>query len=109
MNLLTGHEEILLLAILRLEDNAYGVTIRREVSRATGKEWSIGAVYDPLYRMQKKGLIESYLSRPTAERGGRSKRMFKSTEKGIQALKAHHRIMDRMRSGIETSLFDIVR
>ena len=54
MKLLSSHDEILLLAILRLKDNAYGMTIRREVSKATGKNWSIGAIYDPLYRMEKK-------------------------------------------------------
>ena len=107
MNLLSGHEEILLLAILKLEDNAYGVTIRREVSLATGKEWSIGAIYDPLYRMQKKGFIDSYLSNPTAERGGRSKRMFRIRKQGLDALRAHTRVRKKLVNGIENPVLDL--
>ena len=94
MRLLTGYEEIFLLTILKLKDNAYGVTIRREVSRITNREWSIGAIYDPLYRLEKKSFIESHLSRPTQERGGRSKRMFGVTEKGLEALLAYKKIRD---------------
>jgi len=94
MRLLTGYDEIFLLTILKLKDNAYGVTIRREVSRLTGREWSIGAIYDPLYRLEKGSLVESRLSGPTRERGGRSKRMFRVTEKGREALLAHKKIRD---------------
>lgn len=106
MNLLSGHEEILLLTILKLGDNAYGVSIRREVSRATGKNWTIGAIYDPLYRMQKKGLIDSFLSDPTAERGGRSKRMFKVQQLGLDALKAHAKARKKLVDGIENPVLD---
>jgi PadR family transcriptional regulator PadR len=94
MKLLTGYDEIFLLTILKLKDNAYGVTIRREISRLTGREWSIGAIYDPLYRLEKKSFIESHLSDPTEERGGRSKRMFRVNEKGIEALLAHKKIRE---------------
>jgi DNA-binding PadR family transcriptional regulator len=83
-----------MLAILGLKDNAYGVTIRRQVSKASGKEWSIGAIYDPLYRLEQKGFVESYLSEPTAERGGRSKRMFIITENGKRALVEHRKVRD---------------
>jgi len=94
MKPLTGYDEIFLLAVLKLKDNAYGVTIRREISRAMGREWSIGAVYDPLYRLEKRSLIESRLSDPTPERGGRSKRMFRVSEKGLEALLEHKKIRD---------------
>ena len=107
MNLLSGHEEIFLLIILKLGDNAYGVTIRREVSKATGKDWSIGAVYDPLYRLEKKGLIESFLSGPTGERGGRSKRMFKLRKEGLKALAAHKKVREKLWAGIEIPTFSI--
>ena len=100
MKLLSSHDEVLLLAILRLKDNAYGMTIRREVSNSTGKNWSIGAIYDPLYRMEKKGLVESFLSDPTKERGGRSKRIFKVKKKGIEALLSHKKIRDRLWQGL---------
>lgn len=101
MKLLSSHDEILLLAILRLKDNAYGMTIRREVSKATGKNWSIGAIYDPLYRMEKKGLLESFLSEPTKERGGRSKRIFKISKKGIEALLEHKKTRERLWQGVK--------
>lgn len=94
MKILSSHDEILLLAILKLQENAYGVTIRREVSKATGKNWSIGAIYDPLYRLEQKGLVESVLSDPTQERGGRSKRLFTVTRKGMEELAAHKAVRD---------------
>lgn len=100
MKLLSNQDEVLLLAILKLKDNAYGMTIRREVSKATGKDWSIGAVYDPLYRLEKKGLVESYLSDPTNRRGGRSKRIFKVRKKGFDALIAHKRIREKLWKGM---------
>lgn len=94
MKPLTGYDEIFLLTILKLKDNAYGVTIRKEISRATGREWTIGAVYDPLYRLEKKYLVESHLSDPTQERGGRSKRMFRVNDQGLEALLAHKKLRD---------------
>ena len=100
MKLLSSHDEIFLLAILKLKDNAYGMNIRREVSKATGKDWSIGAIYDPLYRMEKRGLLESYLSEPTNERGGRSKRIFKVKKKGLDALLEHKNTRDSLWRGI---------
>ena len=101
MKLLSGHDEIILLILLRLKDNAYGTTIRRELSKVTGREWSIGAVYDPLYRLEKRGLIESSLSTPVRERGGRSKRMFRVRPKGLDALSEHKRVLDRLWQGLE--------
>lgn len=94
--MLTNLDELLLLVVLRLEGNAYGVTIRRDLSKTTGKDWAIGAVYDPLYRLEQRGLISSSLSRPTQERGGRSKRMFCLTQKGREALLAHKKIRDKL-------------
>ena len=103
MKLLSSHDEVLLLAILNLGDNAYGMTIRREVSKATGKEWSIGAVYDPLYRLEERGLVESCLSHPTPERGGRSKRIFKVTGVGLEALMAHKQVRDNLWRRLESA------
>jgi len=101
MKLLSSHDEILLLTILKLGENAYGVTIRKEVSRATGKEWSIGAIYDPLYRLEQKGLVESTFSEPIQERGGRSKRLFCLTQEGKKQLAAHKAVRDKLWNGIE--------
>ncbi len=96
MKLLSSHDEMLLLAILSLGENAYGLTIRKEVSRATGKDWSIGAIYDPLYRLEKKGFVESSLTEPTPERGGRSKRVFCVTSRGKKALREAKAVRDHL-------------
>lgn len=96
MKLLSSHDELLMLVILELGENAYGVPIRKELSRATGKEWSIGAVYDPLYRLENRGLVESFLSEPTSDRGGRSKRIFLLTPKGREALLSHKKVRDHL-------------
>jgi len=105
MKLLSSHDEMLLLAILSLGDNAYGLTIRKEVSKATGKDWSIGAIYDPLYRLEKKGYVESSLTEPTAERGGRSKRVFCLTLRGEKALREQKTVRDNLlRKIAETAL-----
>ena len=100
MNLLSGHDEIILLVILSLGDNAYGTTIRREVSDVTGREWSIGAVYDPLYRLEKRGMIQSFLSSPIKERGGRSRRMFSVRNEGLEALMDHKTVRDSLWKGL---------
>jgi len=86
MKLLSRIEEMVLLSILKLEENAYGVTIRKLISEITGKKWSIGAIYVPLERLEHKGFVESYTGDPTEMRGGRSKRMYKVTREGFKAL-----------------------
>jgi len=96
MKLLSSQDEVLLLAVIALGKDAYGVTIRRAVSEATGRNWSIGAIYDPLYRLEKRGFVGSSLSDPVAERGGRSKRIFRVTAPGIKALVENKRVKDGM-------------
>ena len=106
MKLLSSHDEMLLLAILSLGDNAYGLTIRREVSKATKKEWSIGAIYDPLYRLEKKGYVKSSLTEPTAERGGRSKRVFCLTSRGRKALNEQKTVRENLLRNITERALD---
>ncbi len=106
MKVLSSQDEILMLAVLALGDNAYGVTIRRHVSRVTAKEWSIGAIYDPLYRLEKKGLVRSFLTEPTSERGGRSKRMFQVTREGQKALMEHKKVRDELWNGLSNLAFE---
>ena len=72
-------EEIVLLAVWKLKEDAYGITIRKLIQE-------IGAVYVPLERLEKKGLLTSYNSSPSPERGGRRKRLFKITSAGIKEL-----------------------
>ena len=86
MKYLSRPEEIVLLSVWRLKQNAYGVTIRNLVQKTTKKYWSIGAVYVPLERLEKKGYVKSFSSEPTPERGGRRKRFFEITEEGKKEL-----------------------
>jgi PadR family transcriptional regulator, regulatory protein PadR len=79
-------EQVVLLAILRLDDEAYGVTIRSEIAACTGREPAPGALYTTLDRMQEKGIVRSWLGDATPQRGGRPKRYFAVTKAGRSAL-----------------------
>lgn len=92
MKLLSRIEEIILLAIFRLGDEAYGMSIRAEVIAATGKKWLLGAIYGPLGRLHKNGYVTTVRGEPTPERGGRSKVYYRLTREGIAALKEIHRV-----------------
>lgn len=86
MEILSRIEELLLLTVWKLQDDAYGLTIRAHLSELMGQELSVGAVYTPLKRLKKRGYLSSRDSEPTDERGGRSKRFFNLTQKGVRAL-----------------------
>lgn len=86
MKLLTRAEELILLAVWKLEGNAYCIPIRAQISEITGENWSLGSIYMPLDRLVKKGYLDSYLSDATPDRGGRRKRIYELTEKGMKAL-----------------------
>jgi len=77
---------LFLLAIWKLQDNAYAVTIRDQVNKSTGKTWSFGATFVTLERLVQKRYLTSYLSESTQKRGGRRKRMYELTRVGIKAL-----------------------
>ena len=83
---LSRSEEIILLVVMKLDENAYGVSIRKKVQELTGKYWSIGSVYVPLERLEQKGYVKSFSSEPLSERGGRRKRLFRITLEGIKEL-----------------------
>ncbi|MCP4725735.1 MAG: PadR family transcriptional regulator [bacterium] len=100
MKLLSRAEELVLLAIWRLQDNAYCVPIREQVQIVTGKEWTFGAVYIPLHRLEKKGFVDSILGNATTERGGRSKRYYKVRKKGLKALSEIKKVENAMWDGI---------
>jgi len=86
MGMLSRTDEMILLTVWRLEDNAYGVTIAEMLTRLSGKKWVLGAVYVPLERLEKKGFLCSYLGQSTKRRGGRSKRLYKLTRVGLDVL-----------------------
>lgn len=94
-------EHIIVLALLRLEDRAYGVTVRQEIEFRIKREVSIGAVYATLDRLETKGYVKSHRGDPTPERGGRSKRFFRVTAKGVSAVNRTQRALQTMTEGLE--------
>lgn len=107
MRLLSRSEELVLLTVWKLEQEAYCVPIRDDLIRATGQNWSFGSIYDPLDRLERKKLLTSYLTEPVRERGGRSKRIYRLTRHGKNALLDLRRIQERLwaeTSGIEPLL-----
>jgi DNA-binding PadR family transcriptional regulator len=94
-------EHVIVLALLRLEDRAYGVTVRQEIELRTKREVSIGAVYATLDRLEAKGFVKSRLGEPTPERGGRSKRFFRVTASGVAAVNRTHRALQSMTEGLD--------
>lgn len=101
MKLLSRAEETLLLAIWRLQDNAYGVKIREQVEDVTGQSWAFGALFVTLERLVKKEMLTSYLTDPTPERGGRSKRVYKLTLDGRESLVQIQKVQKELWDGIE--------
>jgi DNA-binding PadR family transcriptional regulator len=101
MKLLTRAEELVLLAVWRLQENAYCVPIREQLMEVTKKKWSFGSVYDALDRLEKKGLLSSSLSEPLKSRGGRSKRIYKQTKEGLKAMVEMRNVQKRIWEGIE--------
>src|SRR6478752_10477708 len=92
-------ELLVMLALFRLADRAYGVTVRREIETRTGREVSIGAIYATLDRLEAKGYVKSRMGDPTPERGGRSKRFFRVTAKGVAAVNRTQRALQSMTEG----------
>ena len=93
-------EQVVLLAILRLGDDAYGVTIRREIAKCTGREPAPGALYTTLDRLGEKELVSSAYGDPTPERGGRAKRYFTVTASGVRAVARAQRAYQRLLKGL---------
>ena len=93
-------EQVVLLAILRLGEEAYGVTIRREIAQCTEREPAPGALYTTLDRLEEKGLVSSAYGDPTPERGGRAKRYFTVTASGVRAVARAQRAYQRLLKGL---------
>src|SRR5262245_47574424 len=100
--LLGSLEHIILLALVRLESNAYGMTVRREIEERTGRSISIGAVYATLARLEATGYVRSLVGDPTAERGGRAKRLFRIESGGERALRSSQEAIRRMTAGLKS-------
>jgi DNA-binding PadR family transcriptional regulator len=95
------YEQIVLLAILRLGESAYGVTIRSEIAECTGRDSSPGALYTTLDRLEDKGFVSSRIGDPSPQRGGRAKRYFAVTASGISAVTRAQRAYRRLLEGIQ--------
>jgi len=91
--LLTDFELMILLAILRVGDDVYGVLIAREIETTAGRTVLLGAVYAALERLERNGFITSTVGTPTPERGGRAKRFFRVTSRGLRAVKDTRRAL----------------
>ena len=100
-DLLGEFEHLILLAVLRLSDGAYGMSVRREIADRTGRDVSIGAVYATLDRLAAKGLVTSAMGDSTPERGGRAKRSFHLTGAGIAAVNRTRQELSKMLEGLE--------
>lgn len=93
-----------LVAIARLGDEAYGLAIREEVSARTGHDYSVGAIYTTLQRLEQKGLVTSRTIEPLAVRGGRSRREYALTAAGRRALRESQRAASSMWAGLNAEL-----
>jgi DNA-binding PadR family transcriptional regulator len=96
MEPLSRREEQVLLAVWELQDEAYLLSIRGHLSRITQKNWSVGIIHKPLLKLEKKGFITSSMGGATAKRGGRRKKLYRTTALGVDALKALRHEQDAM-------------
>jgi PadR family transcriptional regulator PadR len=92
-------EYLLITAAAGLGERAYGAAIREEIEAATGRACSIGALYTTIERLEKKGLIKTWMGDATPQRGGRAKRMVRVTSKGVQAAKGFYDAVTRASRG----------
>ena len=104
MRELTIPEQNLLLAIWRLNDDAYGVSIRKKIEEVTSRDIIYGTLYNMLDQLVRKGYVIKWRGEPTAERGGRSKIYYKLTEEGLKALEAARELQRSLWDGIPEAL-----
>jgi PadR family transcriptional regulator len=97
-------EYAVLLAVLHLNDGAYAVPVRDLIAERTGREVARGALYTALERLEAKGCLHSVMRDPSEGRGGRQRRLFDVTPKGLEALRATHTALQRLTTGLERIL-----
>ena len=97
-------EQLVLLGVLRLQDEAYGAAIRQEIHARSGRDVSINAVYTTLDRLETKGLLESWTGEPTAQRGGRRRKFYGLKPAGIAAMRQAYHAFQSMADGLEGRL-----
>src|ERR1700704_5255116 len=97
-------EQLVLMGVLRLDDEAYGAAIRREIHVRSGRDVSINAVYTTLDRLESKGLLKSWVGEPTAQRGGRRRKFYALRPAGVAALRQAYRAFTAMADGLQNRL-----
>ena len=97
-------EYAVLLAVLQLKEDAYAVPVRSLIEDRTGRTIARGALYTALERLEGKGCLRSVMKDPSDERGGRARRVFNVTPKGLEALRATHVALRQLSTGLETIL-----
>ena len=97
-------EQLVLLALLRIGPDAYGVSVRDTVHGQAGRDLTLGTIYKTLARLEAKGLVASRVGDPTPERGGRAKRHFVITAAGQRAVRASFTSLRRMAAGLDVGL-----
>lgn len=106
MKELTMSQLILLLSVWRLEGDAYGVTIRKELARVTGRKYPYGTLYSLLDQLHKKGFVAKSTGGPTNKRGGRRKILYHVTQAGREALRTTRQLQDVIWEGIPRGTFN---
>ena len=101
-------ELMILLAVIHLGDEAYGVPISRELEAHRGRDVSVGSVYAALERLEAKGLVASTLGDPTPERGGKAKRYFRVTREGLRQVHDTRRVLIRLWQGLPDPKLDLL-
>ena len=94
-------EQLVLLAIVHLQAEAYAIPIVEEIERRTGRSVARAAVYVTLRRLESKGLVSSWMSEPTAERGGKPRRLVKIEPEGLRLLRESREAMEQMWRGLD--------
>jgi DNA-binding PadR family transcriptional regulator len=91
-----------LLAVARFGNDAYGLAVRQDLSKRAGRDYSVGAIYTTLQRLEDKGLLTSHASEPLPVRGGRSRRLFRITGAGARAIRDAERQLASMWAGVRS-------
>ena len=103
MNQTLNEQDLMtLLAILRLDDEAYGVSLCREIAAITGRAAALASVYKTLDSLEKRGLVTSRMGEPTAERGGRAKRLLQVSSQGERAIDRTRRMLNTLWGDVPT-------
>lgn len=102
-------EELILFAVLGLDEDAYGASIRREIEARTGRTVTAGSVYTVLDRLERRGLVTSFTGEPTPERGGRRKRHYRIEKRGAELLHTTFEAQQQMARGTAGRLAELLR